>query len=210
MGRPNQPIFIGMIRFKLAQVCRLTAALALLSIAAPAPVRATEDPCLNLFSSIAPSGARTAERYAHATEILNKQLADKYTGVIHTIAADPDAFVADIEKRFAAQKLLTPQTPYKFDYSDVGLPLLRDMDGQLTTKIGQLTKIRAEALAKNPGKDVSELDTALSYLGDLQKETKGYLSKGKVNYDDLFMVSSYFSRAYGHFDSRSMDWIEKL
>jgi hypothetical protein len=148
-------------------------------------------------------------RRDHAYEILNTDIASQFSEPeLKWILNDPDQFMAEIEKRFEAQKALTPKTPYQSDYSEFGLPLLKDMDRQLVTKIDQLRsfKVKKESNAKL----VHEIEVAINYLSDLAIEVDSHLVAAKISYQDLYEGSYFFSRAIGHFDARTQNMIQKL
>jgi hypothetical protein len=148
-------------------------------------------------------------RRDHAYEILNADIAAQFEQPeLKWILRDPDKFFAEIEQRFEAQKALTPKTPYQFDYSEFGMPLLKDMDAQLHTKIEQLRGMRQKIRWNKKGGQ--ELDTMIAYLNDLSKEVDSRSASGKISYQDLYELSYFFSRATGHFDARAQNPIQKL
>lgn len=146
-----------------------------------------------------------------AYQTLNAQMARKYPE-LDTILKDPKAFYDEMSGRFIKQKKITPETPYQFDYSEIGMPLIREMETDLAQKIdalktikdrlkgsGLFTKYRAE-----------ELDTGLKYLGDLLTENAEYVRRGSITYQELYEFSYFFSRAIGHFDTREYDVLTRF
>jgi hypothetical protein len=148
-------------------------------------------------------------RRDHAYEILNADIASQFEEpALKWILNDPDQFMSEIEQRFEAQKALTPKTPYQFDYSEFGLPLLKDMEQQLATKLDQLRALKVKK--ESSAKIVHEIEVAINYLSDLAIEVDSHLVARKISYQDLYEISYFFSRAIGHFDARTQNIIQKL
>jgi hypothetical protein len=185
-----------------------------LSVATPAAVATDIVPwkCDSALQKIdAPKPETWNPRYlpTHAYKTLNSDIAAQFPQPeLQWILKDPDHFVSEIEQRFEAQKALTPNTPYQFDFSEFGTPLLKDMKSQLNTKVDQLQALKLKKISNK--KLGQEIDTATSYLNDLSKEVDAHLASEKISYQDLYEVSYFFSRAMGHFDARMQNPIQQL
>ena len=125
----------------------------------------------------------------------NAFLKEKYPE-LKLVVEDPDHFIKTMRERFKVQLEKEPSAAYRFDYSEIGMPLVKDIDKNIDKKIIEL---QGEIGSKLP-KD--EVQIALQYLNDLKKEAQGILTRGKVNYEELVESSYFYSRAIGHFDTR--------
>ncbi len=144
-----------------------------------------------------------------ATAALNKK-ASAQAPALGPVLANPAGFVKDIKARFAAQKALTPAAPYTFDFSDHGLPVLKDMAEHLKAEVlkvqGQLQALQDSDIPWLPdfltghGDDVQEAELGLKHLGRLQGEVSRHLKAGKINYRQLQELGYFAARAFGHFD----------
>jgi hypothetical protein len=144
-------------------------------------------------------------------QALNDRLVKRFPSLA-IVLRDPDQFFATMEARFNERKRLHPDDPYGFDYSEVGMPLVRDMKHNLELKITELERIlndkkQATTLGRLSPKlrkySTKELQIALKYLADLSKEAEAYVEQGSVSYEKLIHFSSFYGRAVGHFDQRN-------
>lgn len=149
-----------------------------------------------------------------ASAALNKKVAAQ-APALGMILGDPKAFAADVKARFAAQKAKTPDAPYTFDFSDVGMPALADMaehiDAEILKVQGQLQALEAKDKAWIPDfltghdGDVKEATLGLEYLVRLKQEVQRHLKKGAINYRQLQELGHFVSRALGHFDEADLN-----
>jgi pimeloyl-ACP methyl ester carboxylesterase len=130
--------------------------------------------------SLTPSEAERA-----AYEKRNAALVAKYPHLA-AVFTDPDAFLADVRQRFAEQKKVSPKHPYNFDFSDYGLPVLRDMSAALEKKIVELSAGKRKKLRE--------------HLVALNEQVKSLLEDKRVTYRSLVELGRYVSRALGAFD----------
>ncbi len=129
------------------------------------------------------------------TVALNSFMSAKYPKLAQVVK-DPDAFIAEMRGRFNEHKILHPDSPHGFDYSDLGLPLVKDLLENLDKKIEELTSYSGSKIRN------SELRVGLQYLKDLKAEADSILKKGAVSYRGLIEFCYFYSRAIGHFDTR--------
>jgi hypothetical protein len=145
---------------------------------------------------------------------LNRRLSERFPR-LSFVLKDPDAFTNEMQKRFAEQRLKFPDKPYQFDYSEIGIPIVKDMRVSIGARISELEEIQKQLqeAAQNPsllarlkskfGKyDLREIDTAIQYLKDLRKEAESYLAKDRISYQDTIEFASFYSRVIGHFQQR--------
>lgn len=161
---------------------------------------------------------RSPEEMA-AYRAINKRLADKYP-VLKSVMKDPEEFILTTRAKFEAQKLLTPDNPYGFDYSELGMPALESMNTEITEKVVNFKARVAELEAKTGvwaylttpfrAKKIKEYEIAMQYLDDVQREIQGYLMAGKVDYKNLYEISYFYSRAIGHFDLKLLNVRDRL
>lgn len=154
-----------------------------------------------------------------AYQAVNERLSKKYP-ILKDVLQDPEIFIKNIEGRFAAQKLLTPERPYGFDYSEIGLPALEKMASELKLKINEFSVSIAELEAKTGvfsflkapfrSKKIADYEIAVEYLKEVEAEIGSYLQNGAVDYQNLYEISYFYSRAIGHFDLRTMNLRDKL
>lgn len=126
---------------------------------------------------------------ATAAAILNERLTNKFPRLAF-VNKNPDLFIKEMQARFEAKKKQDPTRAYEFDYSEIGMPLVKDMAEWLTSKINDL------------GNETKEQKVARQYLSDLRAEAQTYLNSNQVSYKALIEFSYFYSRAIGHFDTR--------
>lgn len=165
-----------------------------------------------VFDQAGGAAAKTANPEKYLDDVqkaYNENLVKRFPDLDYVLK-DPDAFMKTMDERFAAQKKLTPDNPHLFDYSEVGMPMLKFMEKSLIEKIDELTEVKrliesGEATAKmKKTYPLDELNTNLNFLQDLMKETGERLKEGKINYKDTVELSSWFSQAVGNFDTRQL------
>lgn len=171
--------------------------------------------CSSLYRAVGLEAkvANQAERI-NAEKLLNDQMSEKFPD-LKVILKDPDEFVSTMEQRFQAQKKLTPNNPYLFDYSEVSLPVFKKMDAGIADKLTELKAIKEKL--KTEGKFSSlrkkypeeELDTTIKYLEDLKKDISQKISEGKINYQDSIQLSYFYGNAIGNFDTREMSFLNR-
>ncbi len=134
-------------------------------------------------------------RDPNPTTALNSFMSAKYPKLAKVVK-DPDAFLVEMRGRFNEYKKLHPDSPHGFDYSELGLPLVRDLAANLDKKIEELTGFRGSRIGD------AERMVGLQYLKDLKAESDAILKEGAVGYRKLIEFSYFYSRAIGHFDTR--------
>lgn len=161
----------------------------------PAPVVASAVDTLTL--SQLPAKARAAAQASR------ERLLGKFP-TLDEVVRDPDAFVADIRARFTAQQQLTPTHPYRFDFSDYGIPVLKQWRGMLREEAAEVQGRKLSHLGKVPMGSVREHDTALQLIDKLKREIDGHINRGRISYERLQELADYVSRAMGRFDGADM------
>lgn len=174
--------------------------------------------CFNVFAGDCDVYFRSPTELT-AYQAVNARLSKKYP-VLKVVLEDPEVFIKDIEGRFNAQKIITPERPYGFDYSELGLPALEKMTTEIKLKISEFEKSIEElqtqtglfAFIKAPfrSKKIADYEMASELLKDIDGEIATYLQKGSVDYQGLYEVSYFYSRAIGHFDLKTMNLRDKL
>jgi len=119
-----------------------------------------------------------------AYEAANDALAGKYP-TLDVVLKDPDKFVSTMEARFDAQKKLTPANPYAFDFSEYGLPVMKQISAALDKEI-------AEAGTAHP-KEVA-------YFQELKADVDGHLAKGSIDYRRTQELAYFSAEALGLLD----------
>ena len=151
---------------------------------------------------------------------------------IAQVVKDPAAFLENMKERFEAQKVLTPQDPYSFEFGDYGIPVLEDIDQALdqeivtlkqkqkleqfkgsTNRAALLASASIHALAGLVGRDKpdrnQELETGLQYLNDLKADIGNHIEDGSVSYRRLNELSYFSARALGHFDREDLSFFDR-
>jgi hypothetical protein len=139
-----------------------------------------------------------------AYERRNTKLAEKYPK-FKTMLSDPQKYFNDITARFEAQKRITPENPYAFDFSDWAQPLFTEMHSLLVTKRADLAreyeKMNSGSFKQYwNGKKRGQVEIGLQFFDQLLTEIETHQSNGFVSYRDTFELSYFYSRASGLFD----------
>lgn len=155
-------------------------------------------------------------------ETLNARLTKRYPR-LEFMTKDPRGFVKDIQKRYKEQRAKDPMRPLEFDYSDVAIPMVEYSAKHLETKVSemtllisetktQLTKISSLRVLKKRilEKQLKEYEVAGQFYKALAKEAHFYLLQNKVSYQKSIEFLYYFSRAYGHFETRKLPFMTRF
>ena len=146
-------------------------------------------PVLLLFlASTAAAGTRVVAPRTRTTVALDRHLATKYPE-LSPLLRNPDKFFSTMERRFEQQKQRTPGSPYDFDFSELGMPLVRSLHADLGA---ELSRQRARPATK-------ESRVAIELLTKLTAEAGGHLERGTVGYKPLIELAYFTSRTLGHF-----------
>jgi hypothetical protein len=156
---------------------------------------------------------------------LNQAMAEKYPELAFVVG-DPDNFLTEMQRRFQERKNANLKDPFAFDYSEVGLPLMKYAKEALHKKRPSLEEELAHIQKKIAHRQLpilknwhsthalegraTELKIALQYYKDLQKESEVALERGSVSYKQTLEFTLYFSRLIGHFDTDKMDPLTRL
>ncbi|MDG0817634.1 hypothetical protein [Bdellovibrio svalbardensis] len=165
---------------------------------------AAGEQCASIFAEIS------------STQELNELMVKRYPQLT-SILKDPNAYFEKYRERFNEQKKKTPESPFSFDFSEMGLPLVQDINGYLSAKIETVQKDLTALKEKRDGHNKlvkivrtpfdkskqNQLELYLKYLGELKAESAEILAKGSVSYRHLVEFSYFYSRAIGRFDTKS-------
>lgn len=133
----------------------------------------------------------TAEEEAKIARI-DAAMAQRYPALA-PIVTNPAKFFSDMAARFEAQKKITPENPMSFDFTDIVVPHLKLIHGEVKKKLDEVVERRQMLERKYnqiigswmPGrkKDLEEARTAEAFLKDLDAElTECTGPNGKVSY----------------------------
>lgn len=148
------------------------------------------------------------------------------------VLRDPAAFFAKLESRFEAQKALTPEDPYAFEFADYGLPVLEDLSEALGQEDAKLLKsVQLDALRKTGGKSAllassktspvtrffkpfavkkeNERTLGRKFITELKKDIDSHLKSGEISYRRLNELAYFSARALGHFDHQELSAFDK-
>ncbi len=147
---------------------------------------------------------------AAAYRAANRALVGKYP-TLDKVLADPDKFVAEVQRRFAAQRKLDPKRPYKFQFGDYGLPVLKAWTPMIDAEIA---KLEGQLAARRPWApwrawSVADRQETVAHLKELRTEVQRHLASGKVDYQRLLELGYYVSRAMGRYDMRQLNLRDK-
>lgn len=162
-----------------------------------------------------------------AYRITNEKMSNKYTN-LKEVLEDPKKFMDDLKGKFAKQKLLTPNDPYRFDFSDYGLPVVKQLSDQISEKeeafikrLELLENTKASKYAPNWAKKIfpnlvgkrkaiRDQKLALKYLREVDTELKSYLKNGSIDYRSLQEVGYFYSRIVGVFDAKKLNVRDRI
>lgn len=169
------------------------------------------------------AGPQCSSIFYTSTESLNELMTKRYPQ-LEQLLQNPNSFFETYRQRFHAQKEVTPEHPYRFDFSEMGLPLVRDIDKYLEVKIDSVTKELAEFQAqrasrhslsrlvrsKFDNKKQKNLETYIEYLKALRGESQEILEAGSVSYERIVEFSYFYNRAAGRFDTNKYPIKDRL
>lgn len=161
-----------------------------------------------------------------ATIYLNKKMSEKYPQ-FDFMLKDPEIFLKEMRARFENQKRITPDTPLRFDFSELGIPELKVITEKISEEIKELREktfqLSASHIYQNPNKltdfitlftrkqnSMKELSIGIQYLKDLQAEIHQILEKGKIDYLKFNEIAYFYARASGYFDRDGMRWRDRF
>lgn len=142
-----------------------------------------------------------------AYEAANKRLAGKYP-TLDKVVTDPDKFVAEARARFAAQKAIDPKNAYRFDFSDYGIPVLKQWLPMLDAEIAKVESNIANRGAWQVWGKTERTET-LAHLKDIRGAVQKHLTEGKVDYQRMLELGYYSTRAMGRFDLNQLNLRDK-
>tara|TARA_R110000868_G_scaffold16687_14_gene74235 strand:- start:1956 stop:3599 length:1644 start_codon:yes stop_codon:yes gene_type:complete len=136
--------------------------------------------------------------------------------------------MTNMRKRFDAQKQLTPDDPYRFDFTDLGLPVVKALREQLPQKrqeFEQAIKLIREQTRSSfrpnwakrmfpnlvgKQKSIQRYKLALKYLDELEAELDGYIGANFIDYKSIQEVGYFFSRISGVFDTKKLNLRDRI
>lgn len=160
--------------------------------------------------AIAAARPATSQQAQAAYRAANQALVGKYP-TLDKVLADPDKFMADIKRRFAAQRQLDPKHPYRFAFGDYGVPVMKSWIPMLQAEIA---KVEGQLAARGPwtpwrAGSVAERQQTVAHLKDLQAEVQRHLASGKIDYQRLLELGFFVSRAMGRDDLGKLNWRDR-
>jgi hypothetical protein len=138
---------------------------------------------------VAPPDGFTAGEVA-AYDSANQALVSRYP-TLDVVLNDPDAFVTTMEARFDEQKKLTPANPYAFDFSEYGLPVMKQVSAALAKEIRE---------ASHGAGDPDQRLKAVGYFRTLKSEIDRHVAGGSISYRRSIELAYYASEALGVLD----------
>ncbi|MBS2035713.1 hypothetical protein JST97_12050 [bacterium] len=160
----------------------------------------------------APTDLSISKEEQQAYRANNDEMAKKYPGLA-LVLKDPDAFMAEMSKRFDEQKQVNPQDPYAFDFSEYGMPFLKGLGGKLESKIEAL-KAEQEQLhntfflspaAFGRAEKIADRGVGIEFLQALKNECAGLTEQGQVSYKRIQAIGHFAAYALGHFDHEKLN-----
>ncbi len=168
------------------------------------------------------------EKGLSATELWG-QYFTKINPEVGIVVNNPDAFKAEINRRFREQKEAHPSAPLAFDFSEIGMieipvmlekiekkmEVFEDKKARLTTFTGQMRAIFGGAEVPRlrdiffPSKLRREFELAIQYLRELNDILERHASDGRVAYDEFIALSHYYVRVMGLFDTFEMSFQDR-
>ena len=157
----------------------------------------------------------------------NIKFAEKYSN-FEAILKDPQDYFEKIKGRFIAQKALTPNDPYRFDFSEYGIPVIKELRSQIDLKeedylknIEQLKNADEKTLApawfktRFPNlfarkKLLQDQELGLKYLSEVKMELDSYLEAQFIDYRALQEISFFYSRMAGVFDEKKLNIRDRI
>lgn len=157
----------------------------------------------------------------------NLKFSEKYPN-FEAILKDPKDYFESIKVRFIAQKALTPNDPYRFDFSEYGMPVIKELRIQLDIKEGEfIADIDRLKLADENSmapewfkasfpqlfakkKLLEDQQLGLKYLEEVKLELDSYLKHQAIDYRALQEISFFYSRMAGMFDEKKLNIRDRI
>lgn len=139
------------------------------------------------------------------TAYLNQQMAQRYPQ-LKIVVENPDFFVATMRERFNNEKAKNPNNPYMFDYSELGMPLIKDLTKDLN--IWQ-TELNSKLANYEQNKSIinnfkaKETKILLNYSRALSQEAHKYVLADKISYKETIEFSYFYTRMRGSLEART-------
>ncbi len=145
-----------------------------------------------------------------AYRALNESLSGKYP-TLERAMADPDAFKEDLRGRFEAQKELTPEDPYTFDFSDYGVPVLQQIGVAVAKEIKELQVDIKDLDGRSfSRKKIEDRQVGLQFLGELQDEISQRVESGDLSYRRTQELGYFSALALGYFDQGDINLRDRM
>ena len=126
---------------------------------------------------------------------MSLKLAQKYPELKYLLK-DPQAFTDEVRLRFDLQKEKSPSKPLEFDYSEMGVPLLRDMLGMLNKAIDDVENQKIGIIQKIFFKEkvLENKKIRIRFMKELKELMEDRVASNYVSYKDAIDFSYYHSR----------------
>lgn len=164
------------------------------------------------LSGLAGSAGMCSGLFVTDTKFLNQQMSQRYPQ-LKFVVENPDLFVAKMRERFNEQKIKTPNDPYMFDYSELGMPLIKDLTKDLDSWKAKLnTKLTTYSQKKGVFSrfKAKEIRVLLEYNKALSQEAAEYSLADKITYKETIEFSYFYARMRGSLEARTQTPLLRL
>lgn len=141
---------------------------------------------------------------------MEKKLAADFPSLA-MVLQDRDQFMKEMRSRFNKQKLITPENPHQFDFTELGLPALSVMSKGLIDQ-----KVALEILIDEMEKGqvskhhkIDDLKILFDIVSEVESEILGYKNAGKISYYETLRLSNHYARVAGYYHTISHDLRQK-
>jgi len=123
------------------------------------------------------------------------KLAQKYPELKYLLR-DPQGFTDEVRLRFDLQKMKDPSKPLEFDYSEMGVPLLRDMISMMNKAIGDVEAKKLGIIERifQKEKAIENKEIRIRFMKELRDLMDEKVALNYVSYKDAIDLSYYHSR----------------
>ena len=145
-------------------------------------------------------GMEVCPKEEAAYQALNQTMSGLFP-TLERALTDPDAFKADLSKRFQEQKKLHPEAPYDFDFSDYAVPVMKQVGQAINKEVKELHRdikqFEGKLFSK---KKIEDRKVGLQYLNDLREEINDRVERNDFSYRRTQELGYFAACALGHFD----------
>jgi len=157
------------------------------------------------LNSLAASNGLCSGVFFSDTELLNQQILKRYPQ-LKFVVENPDRFVAEMRKRFEEQKNITPENPYGFDYSEIGIPLMRDLKKDLDLwgiELEQKLSVLPHKNNMHSLREAKEIIILIEHSKAMLQEASEYLVANRISYKEVIEYSYFYTRMRGALQAKN-------